>query len=245
MLLITNIMLTSFINLNARRNCTLSFHSDCGKPFVPGFYFMRANLIGKVFGHLTVIKFFGIKNQRTVWECKCVCGKITYVDINKLNSGHTKSCGCFKPHKTHGKSGLNRSKEYIAWDAMIQRCCNPNNPNYKYYGAKGVKVCDRWKNSFENFLSDMGEAPSPKHSLDRKETTGSYEPNKCRWSTRIEQDRNKRRNRYLTYNGKRLIISDWASELGVCAPTINYHLSKGKSFDWVYNYFKNKKSQIA
>lgn len=114
--------------------------------------------------------------------------------------------------EVHGaaKRGSQRRSEYIAWDKMKQRCNNPNTSNYKNYGARGVKVCDRWSESFKNFIADMGEKPSPNHSLDRfPDVNGNYEPSNCRWATYKEQQRNRRDNRNITLNGETRTMSEW------------------------------------
>lgn len=207
----------------------------------------KIEMLNKRFGLLLVIAEIKEIGKPYYWKCICDCGKNTIVMGQKLRSGKTKSCGClrFTATRTHGH-GVNKrkTKEFSAWSAMIQRCCNPNNPNFKYYGAKGVNVCESWLSSFEIFFRDMGFAPTKNHSLDRIETYGNYEPGKCRWATRRVQDRNKRRNNYIEYNGRKLIITDWALEFGVKPPSIRYHLSNNKDFDWIYNHYKQKNKTL-
>lgn len=201
------------------------------------------NLSGLVYGDLTVIERVYIKPKRTHWECKCVCGSITVVDSTKLKSGHTKSCGCYLKRFSmkHGDAGANRSNEYSAWAAMVKRCNNATDPSYKNYGGRGISVCKRWEDSYENFLHDMGKRPSDNHSLDRfPDNNGNYEPSNCRWATVKEQNRNKRDNVYLEYGGASKVLQDWAIHLGVSPPSISRYLKEGKSFEWVYNYFKSK-----
>ena len=103
--------------------------------------------------------------------------------------------------------------EYRAWQEMKKRCNNPNVKAYKYYGARGIKVCDRWLNSFENFYTDLGPKPSKDHSLDRKDSNGNYEPDNCRWATKIEQMNNTSLNRLVEYNGKTQTFAQWSREL--------------------------------
>lgn len=156
------------------------------------------DLIGKKFGRLIVIK--RIENEKkgnTRWLCKCDCGNIKKALGWHLNAGHTKSCGCLqkerasKAGKTHGhRSNRCISKTYNTWVHLHQRCNNPNNKDYKYYGGRGITICDRWS-KFENFLADMGKAPRDL-TLDRKNNYGNYEPDNCRWTTRIKQSRNSR-----------------------------------------------------
>jgi hypothetical protein len=111
--------------------------------------------------------------------------------------------------------GLSKHPMYHSWIAMIRRCHASSEPGYKNYGARGIKVCDRWRNSFVAFLADMGGRPSPKHTLDRINNDGNYEPGNCRWATVSEQMQNTRRTRLLEHKGERLSIHAWARKLGL------------------------------
>lgn len=106
---------------------------------------------------------------------------------------------------------------------MKARCSNPNAPSYPRYGGAGIKVCERWKNSFSNFLEDMGERPD-KTTIDRIDSEGDYTPENCKWSSIAEQQRNRKNNIYLVFNGKRQCLKDWATELGVNQNTLSYRL---------------------
>jgi hypothetical protein len=128
--------------------------------------------------------------------------------------------------RTHGESNRNKTKEYRTWLHMRGRCNTPTDLKFKDYGGRGITVCERW-NSYENFLSDMGRAPSPKHSLDRKENSGNYEPVNCRWATTIEQTNNTRRNNVISYNNKTMNLSQWCRELSLYEKTIWYRLKRG------------------
>ncbi len=131
--------------------------------------------------------------------------------------------------------------EYQIWNAMKQRCANKNNPAYGRYGGRGIKVCDRWIGSFTNFLEDMGERPSKKHSLDRHPNNdGNYEPGNVRWGTDDEQARNKRNNRWFEADGKKMIMQDWAAYFGVNESTLLEHLET-KSFDTVFSFYEQKR----
>ena len=137
-------------------------------------------------------------NGSIVWKCKCDCGKETFVSSDNLRSGNTTSCGCLQKERASETKTIHRqsySSEYRAWQNMKARCYNPNNKYYKNYGERGIEVCDRWKDSFENFFEDMGPKPSSKHSIDRIDVNGNYEPENCKWSTDQEQARNKRNQR--------------------------------------------------
>jgi hypothetical protein len=149
------------------------------------------DLTGIRFGRLTVVSLVPSNRSPYYWHCQCDCGKTLNAEPNLLISGGVKSCGCLRKEllRTHGYSHL---WEYGCWWAMVSRCCNPNDSSYKNYGGRGIKVCDRWIDSFEDFFKDMGERPGSEYSIDRKDNNGNYEPGNCRWATRSQQQRNKR-----------------------------------------------------
>lgn len=152
------------------------------------------DLANQQFGRLTVLRPVGVSNSRgknVIWLCICSCGKNTKVESTHLNGGNTKSCGCLQI-----KHGLSKTSEYHTLRGMIDRCSNPKCKAYKYYGGRGIQVCDRWKNpvdGLQNFISDMGKKPLPDLSIDRIDNDGNYEPGNCRWATQEEQQKNKRR----------------------------------------------------
>lgn len=155
------------------------------------------DLIGKKFNKLIVIEFAFLKNKRSFWKCVCECGNEKIICRNDLVSNHTKSCGCLR-NKTnnynfkHGQAIAGRiTKEYKAWVNMKYRCYTETCKFYKSYGGRGIKVCNRWLDSFENFLNDVGYAPSFKHSIDRINNDGDYEPSNVRWATDKEQLNNR------------------------------------------------------
>ena len=137
--------------------------------------------------------------------------------------------------RTHGHSFVNgkATPEYSAWSGMKARCLNPSTKNYPRYGGRGIKVCERWVHSFENFLADMGAKPSPQHSLDRIDNDGNYEPTNCRWTTNRVQFRNKSNNHYVTYNGHRVIVTDLPELVGLSLATIKRRLQSGTPIDGV------------
>jgi len=173
------------------------------------------DLTGMKFNMLLVIGYVGRIGSNNQWECLCVCGNKKIVAAGNLKNNHTRSCGCFHKNqtsqasKTHGKSNSN---EYKIWAGMKSRCSDIKNPKY---GGRGIKVCDRWINSFENFLNDMGCRPSKNYSIERIDVNGNYEPDNCRWATTLEQANNTRYSVRLTYKGRTQTLSEWARELGV------------------------------
>lgn len=139
-------------------------------------------------------------------SCSCDCGATHEALLNNIVKGLTRSCGCLKREtagdrlRTHGMSD---SPEYHIWFGMRQRCGDPANPGYSSYGARGIKVCERWQ-SFGNFIADMGPRPSLDHSIDRINNDGGYEPGNCRWATAREQARNTRRTVFIEHEGQRV-----------------------------------------
>lgn len=167
--------------------------------------------------------------NQTCWHCRCDCGTELVLPTLRFVSGNTKSCGCRKASAvaaatikrctTHGKSARGkRSRAYIVWINMIQRCTNPKNDSYSSYGARGIKVSEPWR-SFEAFISDMGEPPL-EHTLDRIDVNGDYALSNCRWATHREQARNKTNNNRVSYRGKEQTLSDWAIQTGIPLSTL-------------------------
>ena len=174
------------------------------------------DISGHVFGRLTVISKAENSGRKVRWICKCVCGNETLVAGNHLRSGSTISCGCFAAESTKTRSfvhGKTKSTEYRSWIGMKQRCTNSRNAEFHRYGGRGISVCDRWLNSFENFIKDMGNKPEGM-SLDRIDTNGNYCPENCRWATDVQQNNNTRKNRFITHEGQTLSYTQWSKQLG-------------------------------
>ena len=151
--------------------------------------------VGETYGKLTVLSESGRENGNRSWLCKCECGENTTARGYRLVNGRTSSCGCDTTRKltasrlTHGRS---RDKVYRQYHGMINRCTNPRQANYPAYGGSGVKVCQRWLTSFEHFIADMGEPPTPNHTIERRRNGLGYEPGNCYWASRLVQARNRR-----------------------------------------------------
>lgn len=183
----------------------------------------RKDLTGQRFGRL-IAKEPTEKRYRgqVVWSCSCDCGAVVEIPGHSLTSGNTNSCGCFRKDegrklgnssKKHGEAGNTKNRkvgtpEYNTWAQMLSRCRNPKVKVYPHYGGRGIAVCARWL-SYESFLADMGRRPSDEHSLDRIDNEGNYEPKNCRWATRIIQNNNTRRTRYVEIGGVRRKLGEW------------------------------------
>lgn len=152
------------------------------------------NLQGKSFGRWKVHAYAGKKGSATLWKCVCSCGTEKILRIDSLRTRNSQSCGCLRKDKNKKRMtthGLSSTYEYYAWLGLRKRCSKKYFER-KYYADRGIKVCERWQNSFENFLEDMGIAPSPVHSVERKNNEKGYSPENCKWVTPLIQSRNKR-----------------------------------------------------
>ena len=187
------------------------------------------NILGKRFGRLEVIEEVGRDNFRHVmWLCKCDCGNEVKVRGKDLRSGKQISCGCYKRENisniTHGMS---YTRVFRIWADIQQRCDNSNNKAYKYYGARGIVVCDEWK-TFEGFwkwaqLSGYADDLT----IERIDVNGNYEPSNCKWIPFSKQARNTRRNRMITYNGENLPMVEWGERLGMGGSAIKSRIDRG------------------
>lgn len=196
------------------------------------------HLAGRRFGHWLVISGpVRDSHFNSSWLCRGDCGRDVYMRQSTLLYRRAPACVCEKPKPVSPAprkpriarmtGGLSHLSEYPCWAEMIQRCYNPKRVKFRYYGARGITVCDRWRNSFKNFLADMGPRPSRDHTLDRKDNNGNYEPHNCRWATRLEQSSNRSDSRHISFRGETHIISEWARITGLKSFTIHYRLEHG------------------
>jgi hypothetical protein len=162
-------------------------------------------------------------------DCVCECGVRKLVAPYSITTGESRSCGCLHYSelmtRTHGRS---KTPEYRVWNTMWFRCTNPKCSSYKFYGARGIVVCDRWKH-FENFIADMGDRPAKGYSIERIDGSKGYEPGNCRWATAREQASNTRNTVLLEYEGLKLSLAEWARRVGVTQRTIWLRRKAGKS----------------
>ena len=181
----------------------------------------RIDLTGRIFGRLTVKGRIVPPKGRTLFVCACECGKEVTVNGSDLQTGNNVSCGCLKAarigtvnYKHGAASNGDLTGAYRSWRTMRDRCYNEDNNRFYAYGARGIKVCNRWRDSFENFFADMGERPEGM-SLDRINVDADYSPDNCRWASTAEQARNQRTNVWYQVGDERMIQADVARALGI------------------------------
>jgi hypothetical protein len=167
------------------------------------------------------------------WLLVCDCGTEMTKRVNEVSAGRISSCmACFRARQIrHGeaRNGL-QSKEYFVWCGMMRRCYTPQNQGYKWYGARGIRVAERW-HKYENFLSDMGRRPSPDMHIDRINPKGDYEPGNCRWVTRTENARNRSNNVIISFRGKSGCVSEFIESSGLHRNLVYRRLREGWSPD--------------
>ena len=192
------------------------------------------DLVGQTFTRLAVLSLAATGKGGRRYLVRCTCGRELTVASGHLRSGRTKSCGCLGAERRaasntkHGHARKGQlTAEYRTWIDMVDRCERPSHISYPHYGARGIRLCEAWRSSFEAFLADVGPKPSSRHSIERIDVNGNYEPSNCRWATRREQARNTRRNLILTIDGVSAILTDWAATSPVSAETIRRRVLKG------------------
>lgn len=199
--------------------------------------------ISEKFGRLTVVKvgFHNKKRGSYHMICECDCGETVSVREDCLTTGNTKSCGCLQKEsaKNNSHHGMWNTRVYSIWAGMKTRCKTKHKKSH-LYGNKGVSVCKRWE-KFEHFLEDMGLPPSDKHSIDRIDGNGNYEPSNCRWATAKQQANNMSSNKLLTFKGKTQTLANWSFELGIKSNTLAYRLLRGWSIDRAFTQAVQKR----
>lgn len=197
---------------------------------------MRAkNMQGMRFGMLTVGNLVPGENKagRARWECKCDCGNTRIIVGAELRAGKVKSCGCYRSSvlaSSGFRHGGHGTPEWKVWTDMLRRCEKPARKAYKHYGARGIKVCERW-HDFTNFVADMGPR-MPGMSLERKDVNGDYEPGNCIWIPLNEQSKNTRRTVRVKVNGNSMCLADACRTIGVSRSRTQDRIKKlGWTFD--------------
>ncbi len=186
------------------------------------------DLTGRTYNRLTVLKYIG----SSTWLCKCSCGNTCQARSYAIRKNIVVSCGCYKAekakefHTTHGHSSK-RTPTYQVWDGVIQRCTNKKNQAYKNYGGRGIRVSGKWL-KFENFLKDMGEKPTTKHSIERIDNNGGYESQNCKWILLSKQHINKRTNFMITYKQIAMPLSEWAKKYNIHPSTLRNRIVRSR-----------------
>lgn len=192
------------------------------------------DLTGQVFGNWTVQGRGETRSTRIHWHCRCICGATKQVSGVHLSGGRSRGCGCVRPSGRDNprfKHGKSNTAEHNIWMRMLNRCANENYSEWHLYGGRGIAVCDRWVESFENFLADMGPRPSPRHSIDRfPDNDGNYEPANCRWATPKQQGRNVRKNLIVDLDGRKVSLAEACEATGINYGAAKYRLKAG--YDW-------------
>lgn len=213
--------------------------------------------IGDRFGRLTVIEEIGRKYGRNrLLRCSCECGGEKATTASVLKRGAAQSCGCLQRERTgeshlkHGDSaGGKQAAEYHTWTGMLARCYDPKSNGYKNYGGRGIQVCWRWRESYENFLADVGRKPTSTHSIDRIDNNGNYEPGNVRWATKTTQQRNQRSNKAVNFRGETHCVTEWAEITGLPKDAIYRRLKSGwtpeRALTEPIDSTKAKKREIA
>lgn len=205
----------------------------------------REDLTGRKFGRLTVIEFYGCnKYGQPIWSCQCDCGTIKQITSSDLRSGSTLSCGCLWQERireakiTHGMS---QSRIYAEYRDMKSRCYNEKAHNYKYYGGRGIKMCDKWRDDIHEFYNDVSILPNfgeKGYTLDRIDNDGNYEPGNVRWATSKEQNNNRRPRvikHMYEYNGEIRPLIEISTETGIPYSTLLNRLQRGWEPERAFN----------
>lgn len=192
------------------------------------------DLTGQRFGRLVAVEYLGGSR----WNCKCDCGNYHTVVAYSLKSGNTKSCGCYnievaiKSNTTHGQR---KTKLYGVWCAIKRRCYKANDKRYYVYGERGIRVCSEWLNDYQTFCDwAMSNGYAYGLTIDRIDNNGNYEPNNCRWVTPQQQQRNKRNNHIIEYNGEKMLAVEFAEKYHINYSTLLTRLHRKQNiFDLI------------
>jgi hypothetical protein len=198
-----------------------------------GMIFIRPgkDLTGRRFGRLVVLRREGrYPGGATTWSCRCDCGTVKTIARGNLIKGNTVSCGCYK--REIDPDSPSKHPLYNTWFLMVKRCYDPECKRSERYGGRGIKVCSRWRESFRDFCEDIGPRPGPEYSIDRHpDPDGDYEPGNVRWATCAQQNRNRCTNRPIEFNGKTMLLIEWAEHLGINDGTLLGRLKRGWSIE--------------
>lgn len=213
---------------------------------------MTLNLLGQRFTKLVVIEKLNEKSNdgKYLHLCLCDCGNKTKVTGSGLKSGNTKSCGCYQKERvsqyetTHGESVKGSvTAEYRIWQGMKNRCYNLKSKDYKYYGKRGIKICESWLNSYETFLKDMGRRTTQNHTIDRIDPNKDYSPENCRWIPNEEQVNTRRSTILYEYNGQLLTLNKIAEQLNVSKGWFRKKANQDNmTLEEVIKFYQNRKN---
>lgn len=194
------------------------------------------DLTGQQLGYLTAIRYAGANGKKSLWEMKCQCGRVKLMEASEFVKQQKRevlaSCGCMKKvtlsaqRTTHGMS---RHPAFAVWRSMIDRCHLPTHQAYHNYGARGIAVCKRWRDSFENFWADLGPTYRVGETLERRNNSRGYTPTNCRWASRRRQANNTRRSRLIDTPLGRITVTMAARRYGIGRSTLNWRLTNGWS----------------
>ena len=207
-----------------------------GKPFTKEYL---DGWIGKKQGSIIVLSHFKKGKYNTnYFRCQCDCGRISEIATSHFFNDNQTTCGRF--HKKYENSKIGE-KLYNTWNRMIHRCYDPKHHKYYRYGARGISVCDDWRNNYDTFYNwAINNGYKEGLSIDRINNDGNYEPSNCRWTTRKQQQRNMSRNKVIEYKGETKCLSEWCEELNLYYPTIISRLHKGWSSDKALSTITNR-----
>lgn len=205
---------------------------------------VRTSLVlGQRFGRLVVVEMLvPAASGRSRARFICSCGNEKIAKVYSVVSGGTSSCGCLRSENINRVRrtlhGMTHTPEFRSWSAMISRCTNPNTADYYLYGGRGIAICERWRHSFSNFFSDMGQRP-PGTTLDRRDNDKGYEPANCRWATNEQQQRNKRTVRRVFYQGAEMLLSEACEKAGLSPDLVTNRLAYGWTVERALSEPKN------